>query len=109
MSGGASPRRRGDYFERQTRADLERRGWLVVRAGGSLGPADLIAITSGKPPLLVSCKLGGRISPREREMLDVTAHRYGAVGIVASRQKAGHVAYLLIKQDGVDSETVITR
>ena len=34
--------------ERKIRLLLERRGWKVVRAGGSLGEADLVCIKRGK-------------------------------------------------------------
>jgi Holliday junction resolvase len=91
MTGGASPRRRGDYFERQAKAELERQGWLVVRAGGSLGPADLMAVSRDRPPLIVSCKLGGRIPPRERQELIVLAQRYGAHAVVMWRSSPGMV------------------
>lgn len=92
MSGGASPRRRGDYFERQARAHLEANGWLVVRSGGSLGPADLIAICRTAPPLLISCKIGGYVPPAERRELATIAERYGAVAVVMHRPKRGVIA-----------------
>lgn len=107
MTGGASPRRRGDYFERQCKRDLEAHGWLVIRAGGSLGPADLIAISQGKAPLLVSCKLGGRISPSERDLLSRIGHRFGASVCVASRPHDGMVLYRGLRPD--DDPTTITR
>jgi Holliday junction resolvase len=93
MTGGASPRRRGDYFERQTRAYLETHGWLVVRAGGSLGVADLLAISRHHSPLLVSCKLGGKIRPRERDAITMAAKRYGAHAVVAWRPTRGLIGW----------------
>jgi Holliday junction resolvase len=107
MTGGASPRRRGDYFERQCKRDLEAHGWLVIRAGGSLGPADLVAIGNGKLPLLVSCKLNGRISPQERNLLAMIGNRFGASVCVASRPRNGMVLYRGLRPD--DDPTTITR
>lgn len=117
MSGGASPRRRGDYFERQTARDLALHGWLVVRVAGSGSGSqdsplegtgtDLLAITASHPPLLISCKLGGRIPPDERQALAATAKRYGAVPVVASRPKNGVVLYRGLRPD--DADTSITR
>ena len=103
--GGASPRRRGDYFERQTRADLEAHGWLVLRSGGSLGVADLIAVSRRGKPLLVSCKLGGRISQAERTDLATAAERYGCHAIVASRLRPGVILYRPLRAD--DDPTTI--
>lgn len=107
MTGGASPRRRGDYFERQAKADLESHGWLVVRAGGSLGPCDLIAVSRARQPLLISCKLGGRISPAERQTLATLSQRFGAVAMVASRPSDGVVFYRPVRPD--DAAATIER
>lgn len=97
--GGASPRRRGDYFELRTRDDLEAHGWQVTRAAGSLGIADLIALKAGHPPLLVSCKLGGKIGPAERQALYTTSRRAGAVALIAWRPHRGLVAYRRLHGD----------
>jgi len=101
MTGGASPRQRGDYHERRTQADLEKHGWLAIRlpgsgSGDSMASAahvDLIAIRKNRTPLLVSCKLSGRVPPKEREALVKTAERYGAVPLVASRLVPGKITY----------------
>lgn len=91
MTGGAAPRAAGDYFERQTRAALEAQGWYVVRAAGSHGIADLVAMRAGSTPLLVSCKLGGRIGPGERRALRDTADASGGRAVVALRARNGWV------------------
>lgn len=93
MTGGASPRRRGDYHERKVRANLEKHGWLVVRSAGSLGPADLIAIHHARMPVLVSCKISGKVPPAEWDELYLVAMRHGAHAIVASRPKDGVIRY----------------
>jgi Holliday junction resolvase len=45
-------KRKGYRVERKIRLVLEREGWKVVRAGASLGEADLICIKNGKCILL---------------------------------------------------------
>lgn len=113
MTGGKSPRARGDYFERQTKADLEAHGLLVVRFPGSGSGdtlvsdahVDLIAIGRNKRPLLISCKLGGRISPAERTALSVAADRFGATCVVASRPARGTILYRPLRPD--DDPTTI--
>src|SRR4051794_28588339 len=84
-------RQRGDYFERQTRDALLDRGWFVSRSAGSLGVADLVALRKGRESLLVSCKISGRIGPKERAELLESADKAGAVPVVASRPRRGHV------------------
>lgn len=93
-------RARGDYLEHQTRDALARYGWFVVRAGGSLGAADLVALRAGKRPLLVQCKLLGkgrkfpRVDPGERNALWEAAESAGARPIIATRYQGGYVALL---------------
>lgn len=71
--------RRGIQRERQVRDHLRLEGWLVVRAAGSIGCADLIAIRSGQRPRLIEVKstAGGpyeKFGPKERaELLDAAA------------------------------------
>jgi Holliday junction resolvase len=43
---------RGTTRERQVRAQLEADGWVVVRAAGSLGPVDLVALRNGTARLI---------------------------------------------------------
>jgi len=45
-------KRKGYMAERKVRKMMEEERWKVVRAGGSLGEADLIAIKKGKCVLL---------------------------------------------------------
>jgi len=84
-------RQRGDYFERQVVHTLRAHGWFVIRAAGSLGVADLVALRKGNTPTLVSCKLGGRIPPSERAAIMDAADRAGARAVVAMRPKNGRV------------------
>lgn len=94
-----SNRQRGDYLERQTRAALEVCGWIVVRAAGSLGVADLVALRAGNRPLLVSCKLGPSIPPAERADLVDACAIAGARPIMATRTKRGYVDLHVVRLD----------
>lgn len=94
-------RKRGDYFERQTRADLEKRGWVVVRSGGSLGPADLVALHHNRPPLFIQCKINGRINGPESEQLNKVSAMAGCLPIVAWRKAPGVVGYRQIIGPGM--------
>jgi Holliday junction resolvase len=98
-------RQRGDYHEHRTRDALEALGWTVTRAAGSLGPADLVALRAGDKPLLVSCKLSGRIDPGEREQLHTTARRAGARPLVASRDKPGWIRVQVVRWDSPDDRS----
>jgi Holliday junction resolvase len=97
MAREMNNRKRGDYFERQTRADLERRGWIVVRSAGSLGAADLVALHYNRPAILVACKIPGYMRPTENDALIEAALRAGAIPMLAFRKDArngdGTVAY----------------
>ena len=92
-------RRRGDEFERRTKADLEMRGWVVVRSAGSLGPADLVALHHSRPPIIVSCKIPGYLRPTENDVLIETSLRSGAIPLMAyvfRDNVQSHVAYKAI-------------
>ena len=89
MPGGKAPRAAGDYFERRTRDALEADGWLVIRSGGSLGPADLVALKAEHVPLLVSCKKGGYLPRGELFTLVDAAARAGAAPILAKSHRPG--------------------
>lgn len=96
-----SNRQRGDYFERQTRDALAALGWVVIRAAGSKGPADLVALRQHHPPMLISCKLAGYCPPRERANLLHAAALSGARPIIASRDRPGWVALAFLPSTGL--------
>ena len=89
---------RGDYLERQTKAALAELGWIVVRAAGSFGVADLIAIRYDKRPLLISCKTTGNIPPLERATIRHAALKGGARPLLATREKRGWVTLYRIAE-----------
>lgn len=79
---------RGHDRERQVKAHLQERDWVVVRAAGSLGGIDLVAMKPGRRPLLVEVKstAGGpyeRFQPAERDALRLAADMAGAEAILA--------------------------
>lgn len=94
-------RQRGDYLERQTREALRAHGWIVIRAAGSLGVADLVALRRSFTPLLISCKTNGRISPAERTAIREAATQSDARALVACRTRRGYVDLHTVTADGL--------
>ena len=99
-----SNRTRGDYHERRTRAQLESLGWFVIRAGGSLGPADLVALRSDRRPWLVACKINGSASFGELTGLWIAAIQAGAHPIVARRNGRGRIGWALLLEPPVRNQ-----
>lgn len=93
-------RQRGDYLERQAKAALENRGWWVIRAAGSYGAADLVALRAHFEPLALSCKLNGRIGPAERNALLTVADKTGLIPVICSRRNRGFVYLEMLDSDG---------
>ena len=87
--GGRHLYRQGADFERALIVDLERRGFFCIRAAGSRGAADIVALARGHRPLVVQAKRGASIVPAERlKLLDV-AERTGAIGLLAFGARGG--------------------
>jgi Holliday junction resolvase len=79
MSAG----RRGSDRERQVMANLRDDGWVVYRAAGSHGCADLVALKRERKPLLVQVKCSAQgpfehFGPEERRLLVEQAEVAGA-------------------------------
>lgn len=53
---GNRNKRKGTSFEYRVKAYYVRRGYIVLRARGSLGPADLICLKEGERDIFVQCK-----------------------------------------------------
>lgn len=100
MPGGKAPRAAGDYFERRTRDALEHAGFVVVRSGGSLGPADLVAMRKDGPPLLISCKKGGYLPRTELFTLCEYAERAGGIAILARSTRPGWADLIEVGKHG---------
>jgi len=75
----------GYRFERRVRQDFESRGWWVIRAAGSHGPADLVCLKIGEPPLLVQCKADSARHKKEGIALSALADSVGAEALLALR------------------------
>jgi Holliday junction resolvase len=74
---------RGHDRERKVKALLESEDWFVVRAAGSLGDADLVALKYGKPSRIIEVKSTAqgpyeRFGPKDRETLAFAAVLAGA-------------------------------
>jgi len=82
---------RGRRLEYDAAAALEADGYLVMRAPGSKGCADLIALKRGEV-LLVQCKTDGYLTPDERAELFGAARLVGAVPLSARWVKDGRAA-----------------
>lgn len=77
----------GRALEYRVKRQLEDDGWFVTRSSGSHGPADLVALKRGKPPLLVQCKANGRISQEEKDELVKVSKSVGAIPVLAANHK----------------------
>lgn len=53
---GNHNKRKGTSFEHRIAAWYRRKGFIVLRARGSLGPADLIALKAGERDIFIQCK-----------------------------------------------------
>jgi Holliday junction resolvase len=79
---------RGHSRERLVRKLLEQNGWVVVRAAGSLGVIDLVALKLGRKTMLIEVKSTAqspweRFGPRERAELVRVADQAGADAVLA--------------------------
>lgn len=88
---------RGADFERAVKADLEGKGWFVVRSAGSHGAVDLVAIGEGGVIRFIQAKINGKMSWKDREEITELAAEYGAEAIMASRPRRGMIDYEVIE------------
>lgn len=71
---------RGAAFERQVKAYLEAQGWFAIRAAGSHGLVDVLAITPTGSVCFIQCKTGkAKMSKQDKMDLDALASKYGAI------------------------------
>jgi len=90
---------RGHVRERQVRQQLELDGWLVVRAAGSLGVVDLIALKRGRRPRLIEVKSTAgspyeRFGPRKRLQLAHVAELADADALLAWWPPKGELRWI---------------
>lgn len=95
---------KGRYFEYKVKKLYESDGWFVIRAAGSKGVADLVAIAKdGKEVHFIQCKKHGVLSKQEREQLVAKAYTYNAVPILASQGKNGRsIKLYIVTIDGIE-------
>jgi Holliday junction resolvase len=75
---------KGRTFEYKIATYFRRHGYFVVRAAGSHGPADLVAIKKGNRPLFIQCKKGSAIVGKdEHNALYAAATEAGANAVIA--------------------------
>lgn len=75
--------RNGVYLEVRSKELLAEAGYLVVRAAGSHGLADLVGLHPDRPPVMVQCKTSGGMSHGDWNRLYATAHHVHAVPLVS--------------------------
>ena len=91
--------RRGHDRERAIKRCLEEEGWIVLRAPGSLGLFDLVALKAGHMTRLIECKstAGGpfeHFGPADRAALVDVAEKAGAVPELAWWPPRGRLRFL---------------
>jgi hypothetical protein len=76
--------RRGYYAERKAAEELKKEGYFVVRAAGSRGPVDLVAL--GKDVRLIQVKRGKALAEGKREIARVPCPGLKEVWIYEGRR-----------------------
>lgn len=94
----ASEPRRGAYLERQTQAHLQANGYWTMKAPGSKGAVDVVAIKpcgieSCAQILFIQCKLNGVMPPAERAALWDVADEAGAWPLMVKRDGPGSLTW----------------
>lgn len=103
---------RGSQRERAVRLYLEDRDYAVIRAAGSLGCADLVALKAGSATLVIEVKSTHRgpfhsFGPADRADLLAYAERAGATAVLAWWAPHGKLTWLYAEdwpKTGVDSK-----
>lgn len=109
VGGGKSPYRLGRDFERSIRGRLERKGYFVMRAHGSKGKIDLLAVkrltvevafdvydvrhVAATMALGIQCKRRGDIGSAEWNDVVDLCEPFGIVPIVATKTGERTVAF----------------
>lgn len=86
----------GRVKEWRTRDLLVEAGYYVVRAAGSKGKVDLVALRLGEPPLLVQCKINGKLGPAEWNELYEVAQRTGGTPVLATTPPRKPITFWLL-------------
>lgn len=100
MSGTARNYARGAELERTVAEKLRARGWTVIRAAGSHGPFDLVAIQPGPRLWLIQCKTDRRTLDAETwHALFTLAMGLGGIPMLADRSGPSRAAALWVLLD----------
>jgi Holliday junction resolvase len=78
---------KGRTFEYKIATIFRRKGYYVVRAAGSHGPADLVAVKRKQRVIFIQCKKGtGGVDMEEHNKLFRSALEAGAIPVIASAE-----------------------
>ena len=80
--------KKGYVFERQVMEKLIKDGYFVIRAAGSHGPFDLVAIR-GFDVKGIQCKLNGKITNEEISKMKYYGEKYGILPMLAWKNEDG--------------------
>jgi Holliday junction resolvase len=93
----------GHARERKVAAQLGEDGWFVLRAAGSLGVADLIALKAGRKPMMLEVKATSRgpfagFPPADRQELIAVAKQSGALPFLVHWPKHGKAKWYGVEE-----------
>ncbi len=90
-------KRKGISFERSVVKKLRRQGYYAMRAAGSFGVFDVLAVNK-EEVLGVQCKINGKLTKAERKQLILTGKEYGITPCIAYRRKKGKRYHIIIEK-----------
>lgn len=102
----------GRSFEYKVMEDLERSGWVSVRAAGSKGDtkADIVSFHPTGIVALSQCKTNGIISAIEwNRLYEVAMWSPNTVALIADRPARGKIGYWLITGERVPYKPTMNR
>lgn len=82
----------GRAFEYRVIRDLQERGFWCIRAAGSKGAVDILALAKGQI-LLVQAKTSGKFPRSERDVLALLAQDLDATPVLVDRADARKLTY----------------
>lgn len=78
---------KGRAYEYKIATIFRRKGYYVIRAAGSHGSADLVAVKKGQRAIFIQCKKGtGNVDMEEHNKMFRSALQAGAVAIIATEE-----------------------
>lgn len=100
---------RGSAFERRVKKQLEGLGWFAVKSAGSKGKVDVMAVRSGCKPLMIQCKLTGKITKAEAKELDELACSFDCFAFIAQNARGKTMLRNVINDEDRELHEMITR